>query len=87
MRFFHGRGGAVGRGGGSSFDAIRALPAGASAHGIRITEQGEVVASKYGDPEIGRASLETIVAAALLAELSPGRRRRRMAKAARCWRR
>jgi phosphoenolpyruvate carboxylase len=71
MRFFHGRGGAVGRGGGSSFDAIRALPAEASATGIRITEQGEVVASKYGDPEIGQASLETIVAAALLAELSP----------------
>ncbi|HWC62178.1 MAG TPA: phosphoenolpyruvate carboxylase, partial [Rhizomicrobium sp.] len=71
MRFFHGRGGAVGRGGGSSFDAIRALPAGASHDGIRITEQGEVVSSKYGDPEIGRASLETIVAASLLAELSP----------------
>ncbi|MEO8301745.1 MAG: phosphoenolpyruvate carboxylase, partial [Rhizomicrobium sp.] len=71
MRFFHGRGGAVGRGGGSSFDAIRALPSEASAHGIRITEQGEVVASKYGDPHIGQASLETIVAAALLAELSP----------------
>ncbi|HWY63546.1 MAG TPA: phosphoenolpyruvate carboxylase [Rhizomicrobium sp.] len=71
MRFFHGRGGAVGRGGGSSFDAIRALPAGASHDGIRITEQGEVVASKYGDPEIGRASLETIIAASLLAELSP----------------
>ncbi|HET7084873.1 MAG TPA: phosphoenolpyruvate carboxylase [Rhizomicrobium sp.] len=71
MRFFHGRGGAVGRGGGSSFDAIRALPARASAHGIRITEQGEVVASKYGDPDVGQASLETIVAAALLAELSP----------------
>jgi phosphoenolpyruvate carboxylase len=71
MRFFHGRGGAVGRGGGSSFDAIRALPAGASHDGIRITEQGEVVASKYGDPQIGRASLETIVAASLLAELAP----------------
>jgi phosphoenolpyruvate carboxylase len=71
MRFFHGRGGAVGRGGGSSFDAIRALPAGASMQGIRITEQGEVVASKYGDPIIGQASLETIVAASLLSELSP----------------
>jgi phosphoenolpyruvate carboxylase len=71
MRFFHGRGGAVGRGGGSSFDAIRALPKGASESGIRITEQGEVVASKYGDPETGRASLETILAAALLAELAP----------------
>jgi len=71
MRFFHGRGGAVGRGGGSSFDAIRALPAEASAHGIRVTEQGEVVASKYGDLVSGQASLETLVAAALLAELSP----------------
>ncbi len=71
MRFFHGRGGAVGRGGGSSFEAIRSLPAEASATGIRITEQGEVVASKYGDPETGQSSLETIVAAALLAELSP----------------
>jgi phosphoenolpyruvate carboxylase len=71
LRFFHGRGGAVGRGGGSSFDAVRSLPAEASATGIRITEQGEVVASKYGDPETGQTSLETIVAAALLAELSP----------------
>ncbi len=71
MRFFHGRGGAVGRGGGSSFDAIRALPSEASAHGIRVTEQGEVVASKYGDLVLGEASLETLVAAALLAELSP----------------
>ncbi len=72
MRFFHGRGGAVGRGGGSSFDAIRALPPGASAGGIRITEQGEVVASKYGDPQIGRASLESIIAATLIAELGEG---------------
>jgi phosphoenolpyruvate carboxylase len=71
MRFFHGRGGAVGRGGGSSIDAIRALPAGASASGIRITEQGEVVSSKYGEQASGEASLQTIVAAALLAELSP----------------
>ena len=70
MRFFHGRGGAVGRGGGSSFDAIRALPADASAIGIRITEQGEVVASKYGDPQIGRSSLETIIVAALLSQLN-----------------
>jgi phosphoenolpyruvate carboxylase len=72
MRFFHGRGGAVGRGGGSSFDAVRALPQGASVLGLRITEQGEVVSSKYGDPDTGRASLETIVVANLLAELEPG---------------
>jgi phosphoenolpyruvate carboxylase len=70
MRFFHGRGGAVGRGGGSSFDAIQALPAGAVHEGIRITEQGEVVASKYGHPRGGLASLEAIVAASLLADLA-----------------
>jgi phosphoenolpyruvate carboxylase len=69
MRFFHGRGGAVGRGGGSSFEAIQALPGGAVAHGIRITEQGEVVSSKYGHPVGGLASLETICAAAILAHL------------------
>jgi phosphoenolpyruvate carboxylase len=71
MRFFHGRGGAVGRGGGSSFEAIQALPGGAVAHGLRITEQGEVVSSKYGHPLGGLASLETMVAATLLAQLDP----------------
>ena len=71
MRFFHGRGGAVGRGGGSSFDAIQALPAAALDCGVRITEQGEVVSSKYGDPEVGLANLETIAAAALLAHIRP----------------
>jgi phosphoenolpyruvate carboxylase len=71
IRFFHGRGGAVGRGGGSSFDAIRALPHGAVAGGVRITEQGEVVASKYGDPDVGRSNLEAIAAAAILADLEP----------------
>ena len=71
MRFFHGRGGAVGRGGGSSFEAIQAQPAGAVARGVRITEQGEVVASKYGHPEVGLSNLETIAAAALLARFEP----------------
>ena len=69
MRFFHGRGGAVGRGGGSSFEAILAMPAGANASGLRITEQGEVVASKYGNPDVGRANLETIATAAILAHV------------------
>jgi phosphoenolpyruvate carboxylase len=69
MRFFHGRGGAVGRGGGSSYEAIQALPAGANRRGIRITEQGEVVSSKYGHPQGGLLSLETIAAAALMADL------------------
>ena len=69
MRFFHGRGGAVGRGGGSSYEAIQAQPAGAVRRGIRITEQGEVVSSKYGHPLGGLMSLETIAAATLAAEL------------------
>ena len=67
LRTFHGRGGAVGRGGGPSFEAIQALPTSALSRGIRITEQGEVVASKYGHPLAGLLSLETIVAGALLA--------------------
>ncbi|HKT53104.1 MAG TPA: phosphoenolpyruvate carboxylase, partial [Caulobacteraceae bacterium] len=69
VRFFHGRGGAVGRGGGSSVEAIQALPDGALRRGIRITEQGEVVASKYGHPVGGLFSMETILAASLLADL------------------
>ena len=68
-QFFHGRGGAVGRGGGSSFEAIIAQPPGAVAGRIRITEQGEVVANKYADPIIGRETLETMTAATLLASL------------------
>jgi phosphoenolpyruvate carboxylase len=67
LQFFHGRGGAVGRGGGSSFEAIVAQPAGTVAGRIRITEQGEVVANKYADPAIGRENLETMTAAMLLA--------------------
>ncbi|HEY1750488.1 MAG TPA: phosphoenolpyruvate carboxylase [Caulobacteraceae bacterium] len=72
LQFFHGRGGAVGRGGGSSFDAILAQPQGTVAGRIRITEQGEVVANKYADPAIGRESLETMTAATLLATLRRG---------------
>jgi phosphoenolpyruvate carboxylase len=71
MQLFHGRGGAVGRGGGSSFAAIRGQPAGTVQGRIRITEQGEVIAAKYGTPESAAANLEAIAAATLLASLEP----------------
>ena len=69
LQLFHGRGGAVGRGGGSSFEALLAQPAGTVDGRIRITEQGEVVANKYGDPELARQSLETLTAGVVLATL------------------
>ncbi|WOE75078.1 phosphoenolpyruvate carboxylase [Alterisphingorhabdus coralli] len=74
MQLFHGRGGAVGRGGGSAFQAIQAQPKGTVQGRIRITEQGEVIAAKYGTIETAATNLEAMVSATLLTSLAPQER-------------
>lgn len=71
LQLFHGRGGAVGRGGGSSFAAVTAQPQGTVGGRIRVTEQGEVIANKYGEPEVARRNLDALTCGVLLASLRP----------------
>ncbi len=72
MQIFHGRGGSVGRGGGPAHAAIRAQPRGTVQGHIRITEQGEIIAAKYGTRASAASHLEAMVSATVLASLAPG---------------
>ena len=67
LTLFHGRGGAIGRGGGSARRAILAQAPGSIAGRLKLTEQGEVIAARYGDPVIALRELEQLTAATLVA--------------------
>ena len=67
LTLFHGRGGAIGRGGGPTHRAVLAAPAGAVDGRLKLTEQGEVIAERYANPVIARRGLEQVTSATLLA--------------------
>ncbi|HZP90869.1 MAG TPA: phosphoenolpyruvate carboxylase [Actinomycetota bacterium] len=72
LTLFHGRGGATGRGGGPTNRAILSQAAGSVAGRFKVTEQGEVIFARYGDPEIAVRHLEQVTSAVLLASTPQG---------------
>jgi len=66
LRFFHGRGGAIGRGGGPAARSIRSLPPQSVQYGLRLTEQGEILSERYGDPQVSYRHLEQVLWATVL---------------------
>lgn len=72
LRYFHGRGGTIGRGGGRAGRAILAAPPTARSGRLRFTEQGEVITFRYALPDMARRHLEQIVHASMLAEADTG---------------
>lgn len=72
LTIFHGRGGAVGRGGGPMGRAVLARPLAARTPELKVTEQGEVITARYGDPAIATRHLEQLLHALLLSALGPG---------------
>ena len=74
LTIFHGRGGALGRGGGPAARAIRSLPQKAVNGRLRVTEQGEVLSERYDDPVIAHRHLEQIVHATLMVSAIPGKK-------------
>ena len=71
IRFFHGKGGSIDRGGGASHRSLRAQPFAAHGSRIRITEQGEVVSLKYSNPIIAQRNLEQLTSAVIVANCLP----------------
>src|SRR6202030_3783138 len=71
LTLFHGRGGALRRGGGPAGRAVLAQPAGSVGGRFKVTEQGEVIFARYGHPVIGRRHLEQVASAVLMASGAP----------------
>ncbi len=80
LRFFHGKGGTIDRGGGASYRSLRAQPHAAHGGRIRITEQGEVVSLKYSNPAIAQRNLEQLTAAVIAVESLPDRESARISR-------